>query len=96
MQRRGRAVHARAHVVVIALEVLVRIPVAAREAVVGAGPDLHEANAALQQTARDQAMPAELRGDRLIEAVKPLRFARFSGRCRAPPEARSCMRAASS
>ena len=48
----GRAVHAGAHVVMIALQVFVRIPVAAWEAVVGAGPDLHEAHAQHPANAR--------------------------------------------
>ena len=45
---------------VIAAEVFVAVPVAAREAVVRAGPDLDEAHAALEQSAGDQAVSAEV------------------------------------
>ena len=62
-----------AHVAVVAGEVLVRVPVAAREAVVGAAPDLHEPHAALQQPPGDQAVAAEVLGDRLVQAVERLR-----------------------
>ena len=42
---------------VVALDVLVRVPVAPREAVVVARPDLHEPHAALEQPPGDQALP---------------------------------------
>jgi len=47
-QSGGAASHAVGQRAVIALHVFVAVPVAAREAVVVAAPDLHEANAALQ------------------------------------------------
>ena len=40
----------------VALDVLVRIPVAARETVVIAGPDLHEAHAALEQSPGNETL----------------------------------------
>ena len=50
----------------IALNVLVRIPVAAREAVVGAAPHLHEAQAALKEPPGNQTVAAEIGSDRLV------------------------------
>ncbi len=46
----------------IALDVLVRVPVAAGEAIVAAAPDLHEPDAPLEQTAGGQALAAEVVG----------------------------------
>src|SRR5437899_248913 len=60
-------------------EVLVRVPVATREAVVGATPNLHEADAALQQTAGQQAVAAEVLGDRYVEAIELARRRRLAG-----------------
>src|SRR5206468_1948169 len=71
-QRGGRLVHTPSHRAVVARDVLVGIPVAAREAVVGTAPNLHKAYAALDQAAGDQATAAEIFGDLLIETVEPL------------------------
>jgi hypothetical protein len=69
-QRRGGPVHAPAHLAVVAGDVLVRVPVAAREPVVGAAPDLDEPHSALQEPAGDQAVAAEVRRGRLVEPVE--------------------------
>src|SRR5215471_6784504 len=50
-QSRTWLVHSRRHGAVVAREILVTIPVAAGEAVVGAAPNLYEAHAAFQQAA---------------------------------------------
>ncbi len=63
-------VHLAGHLSVVFLDVLVAVPVAAREAVVGAAPDLHEAHAALEQPPGHQAARAEVLGQRLVHAVK--------------------------
>ena len=47
---------------VVALHVFVLVPVAPREAVVVAAPDLHEAHAALEQPPGDEALAAEVIG----------------------------------
>ena len=44
----------------VALDVLVRIPVAPRESIVTTRPDLHEANSALEQAASRQAFAAKV------------------------------------
>ena len=79
-----RAVHARAHVAVVAGDVLVRVPVAAREAVVGPAPDLHEAHAALQQPPGDQAIAAEVLRDRGGPGRTASSWPRFPWKDRAP------------
>jgi uncharacterized protein YoaH (UPF0181 family) len=56
----GAAGHAPGQRAVIAADVLVGIPVAAGEAVVVAAPDLHEAHAAFEQAAGDEAFAAEV------------------------------------
>ena len=91
----GRAVHAACPSAVVAGEVLVRVPVAARKAVVGAAPDLHEAHAAFEQSAGDQAIAAEVFGHRLVEAVER---SRRRGLAREVEDlgALNCSRAASS
>src|SRR5207302_1681381 len=66
----GGLVHTLAHVAVVAGEVFVRIPVAAWEAIVCAAVNLNEPNASLEEAAGDQAVAAEVFGDRLIEAVE--------------------------
>ena len=91
----GRSMLA-AHVAVVAGDVLVGVPVAAREAVVGAAPDLHEPHAALQQPPGDQAVAAEVRGDRLVQAVELLRRRRSRRDRSSTSGALSCSRAASS
>ncbi len=58
-QGRGAAGHAQGERAVVALDVLVRVPVAAGEAVVVARPDLHEPDAPLEQPPGDQALAAE-------------------------------------
>ena len=58
---RGAARHAKGERAVVALEVLMGIPVAAREAVVIATPHLHKAHAALQQPPRRQALLGEIK-----------------------------------
>ena len=64
---RGAAGHAKGERAVVAVDVLVRIPVPAREAVVVAAPDLHEPHAPLEQAAGGQALAAEVIG--LLERV---------------------------
>src|SRR4029453_11406137 len=59
-QRGRRAVHARSHLSVVSLDVLVAVPVSAREAVVRSAPDLNEANSALEEAPCDEAVPSEL------------------------------------
>ena len=107
-ERRRAAGHAGGERAVVALHVLVAVPVAPREAVVVAAPDLHEPHAALEQPPRDEALAAEVVG--LLERVDLLverRSSRGRGRrasaspsapsrCRAPPGAASCICAASS
>src|SRR5208337_3304471 len=61
-QGRGAAGHAQGQRAVVALDILVRVPVAAGEAVVAAAPDLHEPDAPLEQTAGGQALAAEVVG----------------------------------
>ncbi len=56
----------------VAGDVFVRVPVAARETVVGPAPELHEAHAALEQPPRNQTITAEILGDFLVESVRPL------------------------
>ena len=55
-QRRRSARHPSCEWAVVALDVLVRIPVTARETVVVAGPDLHEAHASLEQSPGDETL----------------------------------------
>src|SRR5262245_20370483 len=68
----------------VLLDAVVGVPVLLLMA--AAGVDLHEANAAFDQTPCDQALPAEvrwpigqsmIRGPRLVDAVKVLRLSRF-------------------
>ena len=54
--------HAQDQRPVVAAEVLVAVPVSAGEAIVRAGPDLHEADAALGEAAGDEAVAAEMTG----------------------------------
>src|SRR5262249_6130681 len=68
-QRRGWLIHSRRHIAVIFGDVLVAVPVAAREAVVGAAPDLNEPHTALEQTPRDQAIPPEVLGHGRIQSI---------------------------
>jgi hypothetical protein len=56
MQRGGAARHAQGERAVVAQDIFVRIPVAAREAIVVATPDLHEAHAALEEAAGGEAL----------------------------------------
>ena len=65
------------HVAVIFREVFVAVPVAARKAVVGAAPDLHEPHAPLQQPPGDQAVGPKVLGDWFVEAVQFLRRLRL-------------------
>ena len=65
-------------VAVILGEVLVAVPVAAREAVVGAAPHLHETDAALQHAAGDQAVAAEVFGDWCRRCRRVLAWRRIS------------------
>ena len=83
-------------VAVVAGDVFVRVPVAAREAVVGAAPDLDEPDAALEQPAGDQAVAAEVFGDRLVEAVERLGSRATRATRSSTSGALSCSRAASS
>ena len=70
--------HAAGERPVIALDVLVGIPVAARETVVIAAPDLHEADAALEESAGGEALEAEVVGFlRNIDLSRPVGFARL-------------------
>ena len=95
-QRRGRLVHAAAHVAVVAGEVFVAVPVAPRKAVVGAAPDLHEPHAPLEQPPGDQAVAAEVLGDLLVEPVQLARRLGLAATGRAPPARSVASRAASS
>ena len=72
-QRGGGLVHAGGHVAVVLGEVLVAVPVAAGEAVVGAAPDLHEADAALQQAPGDQAVAC--RNPRVTVSIEAVELA---------------------
>src|SRR5690242_4834404 len=63
----------------VAFDVLVRVPVPPRKTVVRAAPDLHEAHAALQKPAGDQAVAAEVLRDLLVETVEPAHRRRFAG-----------------
>ena len=65
----GRPVHAGPHVAMVFGDVFVTIPVAARKAIVGAAPNLHEADAPFQQPAGKQAIAAEIFGHFLVEPV---------------------------
>src|SRR5438105_2087853 len=47
-------------------------------AVIRAAPDLHEADTALQESARQQAVAAEVLRNRIIEAIELSRRRRFS------------------
>ena len=85
-----------AHVAVVAGEVLVRVPVAAREAVVGAAPDLDEPDAALEQPARDQAVAAEVLGDSARRGRRAAASPAISPARSSTSGALSCIRAASS
>ena len=62
----------------IALDVLVGIPVAAREAVVVAAPDLYEADAALEEAAGGEALETEVVGFlRGVDLGRPAGLARL-------------------
>ena len=90
-ERRGTFCHAERERGVVAGDVLVGIPVATREAVVVAGPDLHKADAAFEEASGGQALAAEgilffgdidffrpnLRG--VIDAIAGLRLFGFLG-----------------
>ena len=52
--------HAASEWAMIALDVLVRVPVAARESVVVSGPNLDESNATLEESPRDNALTGEV------------------------------------
>src|SRR5262249_54792302 len=69
-QRRGRLVHTGSHVQMVALEVLVRVPIPAREAIVCAAPYLHEPNSSLEQSAADKAASAEVPRDLTVQPVE--------------------------
>ena len=71
-------IHARGHRAVVAGDVFVRVPVAPREAVVGSAPDLHEPDPALQQPTGNQAIAAEIFGDRLVQAIERFGRRRFT------------------
>ena len=70
--------HAAGERPVIALDVLVGIPVAAREAVVVAAPDLYEADAALEEAAGGEALETEVVGLlRGVDLGRPVGLARL-------------------
>src|SRR5215207_6727859 len=56
-------IECRAEFAMIFGEVLMAVPVSAREAVIGAAPHLNEAHAALEQPACRQTAAADVRGD---------------------------------
>ena len=84
-QGRGRLIHAGPHVAVVLGDVFVAVPVAARKAVVGAAPNLHEPHAPLQQPAGEQAIAAKILGHFLVQAVAFAASPRSRAKCRAPP-----------
>src|SRR5688500_9890340 len=59
-QRRGPPSHASRERTMVAANVFMRIPVAAREAIIVPAPNLHEPYAAFQQTTCYQALPREV------------------------------------
>src|SRR5262245_56458205 len=61
------------HVGVPAAEIIVSVPVAGVVAGIAAAVELDEADAALDQAARDQTLPAERSGERVIQAIERLR-----------------------
>ena len=63
-------IHGGAHFAVVFGEVFVAVPVAAREAVVGTGPDLDEADAAFDEASGDEAAFGHFGGDGIVEAVE--------------------------
>ena len=65
----GGFVEAASHDAVIAGEVFVRIPIPARETVVRPVPNLNEPNAAFKQSSRDEAIPTEVLGRRVVKSV---------------------------
>src|SRR5436189_209095 len=56
---RGGSLHAGAHFTVVLFQVFVRIPVAARNGIVGAAPKLDETDTTLEQKTRNQAITAD-------------------------------------
>ncbi len=92
-QCRGGLVQRRAMFAVVLGEVLVAVPVPAREAVVGAAPHLNEADATLQQTPRDEAVASEVLRHLGVEAVE-LRVASDSPAMSSTSGALNCSRAA--
>ena len=74
------------------LEVAVLVPLHVRVAV----RDLHEAHAALGEPAGQQALPAEVVGDRVVEAVERLRRRRSRSARSSTSGIAVCMRKASS
>ena len=74
-------------------EILVTVPIPARKPVVRAAPDLHKANAALEQPPSNQTASAHIGGVRFIQAVQ-LRVASDSSRTSSTSGALSCRRAA--
>ncbi len=82
-QCRAAASHAFGQGAVIALYVFVRVPIASRESIVVAAPDLHEADASFQQATCDQAflrkvdrffVGVDLFGKRRGDVVEPVEF----------------------
>ena len=59
-QRSRAARHAASEWTMIALDILVRVPVASRESVVVPGPNLDEPHATLEQSPRDDALAGEV------------------------------------
>src|SRR3954462_8660349 len=60
-------------------EIFVAVPIAARETVVSAAPDLNETNAAFEQAAGDKAARAKIFSDLLVDAVNFFGGVRFAG-----------------
>ena len=75
----GGLVHLASQLAVVFGEVFVAVPVAAREAVVGATPNLDEAHAALEQPPGREAAAAEIGGDFFIEPIELASGSRLAG-----------------
>jgi hypothetical protein len=87
-ERGGAAGHAEGERAVVAVDVFVRIPVAARKAVVVAAPDLDEAHATFEEAAGGEALLGKMKrlfvgadffGPRLRAAVEAVEFLHVRG-----------------
>src|SRR6267378_438691 len=69
-ERRRWFLHTGAHVEMISREIFMAVPVAPRETIVSPAPGLHETNAPFEQSASDQAAPAKILSDLLIQSIE--------------------------